>query len=126
MAVKEYRVIKDGEVLKTYKSLPAAKQLAEKEIANVYVGDECVYKVVPDEKAEEKVDEPVETPEEKTTTFTLTTLMNVRKAPSMTAQILKTLPAGTKVDVDAVVDDWLHLSDGTFILYNGGKFATKD
>lgn len=122
MAAKEYAVKKDGKVLKTYKSLTAAKQLAEKEMANVYAGDECVYKVVPEEKDLVSTDAEEEPTAEK---FVLTALMNVRTAPSMTAPIKTTLPAGTLVDVDTVVDDWLYLVDGTFIFYSGGKFAER-
>lgn len=124
MAAKEYVVKKDGEVLKTYKSLTAAKQLAEKEMANVYAGDECVYKVVPEERdfKEPEVEEKAEKAVEK---FMLTTHMNVRTFPSLHAPIKTTLPAGTEVDVDVIKDDWLYLADGTFIFYNGGKFAER-
>lgn len=115
MTGKEYKVVKDGEVLKTYKSLPAAKQLAEKEKGEVYEGEEKVYQP-----------SSGETEEKSTVVFTLTALMNVRKKPSLKAEILKTLPAGTKVEVETIRDDWLCLSDGTFILYKGGKFASKD
>lgn len=162
MAVKEtkdYVVKKDGQVLKSYKSLPAAKQLAEKEMANVYCDGVCVYKVVPEEgegdtttlaadirqkeEAEAKAEaitktktadtaSLVEQGKESTASnegrdkYILTTLMNVRKEPSLDAQIVKTLRAGTMVDVDALIDDWLHLSDGTYIFYNGGKYAKKE
>lgn len=57
--------------------------------------------------------------------FRLTALMNVRKEPSLDAEIVGTLTAGNEVDVDSVVDDWLYLSNGRFIYYNGGKFAEK-
>lgn len=162
MAVKEtkdYVVKKDGQVLKSYKSLPAAKQLAEKEMANVYCDGICVYKVVPEEgeadttslaadirqkeEAEAKAEAITQTEtadsidlveqekesaasKEGKAKYTLTTLMNVRKEPSLGAGIVKTLKAGTTVDVDALVDDWLHLSDGTYIFYNGGKYAEKE
>lgn len=115
MAGKEYKVVRDGEVLKTYKSLPAAKQLAEKEKAEVYAGDEKVYQP-----------SSGETEEKSTAVFTLTALMNVREKPSLKAEILKTLPAGTKVEVETIRDDWLYLSDGTYIFYSGGKFASRD
>lgn len=126
---KEYVVKKDGEVLKTYRSLPAAKQLAEKEMANVYCENICIYRTVPDEeeavaevKNQETIDASLPIPPAK---FRLTHLMNVRAKPSREAEILGTKKSGTVVDVDAVVDDWMYLSDGTYILYNGGKFAEK-
>ena len=51
--------------------------------------------------------------------------MNVRKAPSLTAQKLDVLEKGTVIEVEKKVDDWLHLTDGTFIYYEGGKNARK-
>lgn len=135
MAVKEYEVKKDGQVLKTYKSLPAAKQLAEKEMANVYAGGECVYRVVPENNAVVKDEQGLEaagtvknkaqTPDETSVKYTLTALMNVRKEPSFKAEIVKTLQAGTVVDVETLAEDWLYLTDGTFIFYDGGKYAGK-
>lgn len=126
---KEYVVKKDGQLLKSYKSLPAAKQLAEKEMANVYCEDACIYRTVPDEEEavrevqnQEAIDAALPIPPAK---FKLTHLMNVRKKPSLDAEIAGTLAAGTEIDVGAVVDDWLYLSDGTYILYSGGKFAEK-
>lgn len=52
--------------------------------------------------------------------------MNVRKAPSLNADKVKVLGTGTEVEVAEVADDWLHLTDGTFILYEGGKNARKN
>jgi len=66
-----------------------------------------------------KVDEP------KVTKYRLKKLMNVRKKPSLEAEIMTTRPAGTVVRVLAVEDDWLHLADGTFILWCDGEFAEK-
>ena len=51
--------------------------------------------------------------------------MNVRKEPSLNAEKLKVLEAGAVVEVLAVQNDWLHLTDGTFILYEDGKNARK-
>lgn len=142
MASKTYVVKKDGEVLKTYRSLPSAKQLAEKKMANVYCDGICIYKVVP-EDGDASPAEPVEaagdTParqdredsaekaeENPSAKFRLTALMNVRAEPSFDSRIVRTLPAGTTVDVETASDDWLHLTDGTFIYYNGGKFAERE
>ena len=47
--------------------------------------------------------------------------MNIRKEPSLKAEILGTLKPGTIVKVVDVVDDWLKMKDGTFVL--GGEFA---
>ena len=57
--------------------------------------------------------------------YRLKHLMNVRKAPSMYAEKLKTLKEGAVVAVLTIEDDWLHLDDDTYILYGGGKFAEK-
>ena len=126
---KEYIVMKDGEEMKTYKSLPAAKALAEKEGAEVYADGECVYSasvdpIIPsDLPTVEETKELVQkvTPDK----YALLRKMNVRKAPSLTAQKLAVLDKGTVIEVEKKVDDWLHLTDGTFIYYEGGKNARK-
>lgn len=136
---KEYIVMKDGKELKTYKSLPAAKTLAEKEGAEVYADGECVYSPVSDpvESDVESSDVPVipsveeavgaeEEMVEKAVPdkYTLLHKMNVRKTPSLKAEKIGTKEKDTVVE--AVLEgDWLHLTDGTFILYGGGKFAAK-
>lgn len=125
---KEYIVMKDGEELKTYKSLPAAKALAEKEGAEVYADGECVYSsavnpVVP--AVTLTVEEKSESQEVVPDKYALLRKMNVRKAPSLTAQKLAVLDKGTVIEVEKKVDDWLHLTDGTFIYYEGGKNARK-
>ena len=38
---------------------------------------------------------------------------------------LDVLEKGTVIEVEKKVDDWLHLTDGTFIYYEGGKNARK-
>ena len=53
--------------------------------------------------------------------YRLKSLMNIRKEPSLKAEILGTLKPGTIVKVVDVVDDWLKMKDGTFVL--GGEFA---
>jgi hypothetical protein len=132
---KEYIVMKDGKELKTYKSLPAAKTLAEKEGAEVYADEECVYSPVSDpvESVVESSDVPVIPSVEEDVSvedkpqvekYTLLHKMNVRKTPSLKAEKIGTKEKDTVVE--AVLEgDWLHLTDGTFILYGGGKFAAK-
>jgi hypothetical protein len=125
---KEYIVMKDGTELKTYKSLPAAKALAEKEGAEVYADGECVYSaavnpVVP--AVTPTVEEKTELQKITSDKYVLLRKMNVRKAPSLTAQKLAVLDKGTVIEVEKKVDDWLHLTDGTFIYYEGGKNARK-
>ena len=132
---KEYIVMKDGKELKTYKSLPAAKTLAEKEGAEVYADGECVYSPVSDpvESVVESSDVPVIPSVEEDVSvedkpqvekYTLLHKMNVRKTPSLKAEKIGTKEKGTVVE--AVLEgDWLHLTDGAFIFYGGGKFAAK-
>lgn len=57
--------------------------------------------------------------------YTLSAKMNIRRAPSLDAQMLGIAQPGTVVEVTAIENDWLHLEDGTFILYEGGRFARK-
>jgi uncharacterized protein YgiM (DUF1202 family) len=58
--------------------------------------------------------------------YTLTAKMNIRKAPSKTAEIAGIAQKGTIVDVTAIEGDWMHLADGSYILFEGGKFAVKN
>ena len=138
MANKIYTVMKDGEVLKELKTLAAAKKLADTEDAEVFCEGLCVY--TPDPVIEETdvsevmsegdvEDAAVEAaPVIKTVTpdkYRLKHRMNVRKAPSKEAEKAGTKPVGAFVEVLSIEDDWLHLTDGTFILYGEGKYAEK-
>ena len=127
-----YTVMKDGAALKELKTLAAAKKLAEAEGAQVYAEGKSVYRPAAvatgfgEEAAASSTLEGTST--EKAGAegcYRLTHLMNVRSAPSMEAQKVGVLPAGTVVQVKAVENDWLCLCDGTFILYQGGTFAEK-
>ena len=139
MANKIYTVLKDGEELDQFKTITAAKKLADTEGAEVYCDGKCVY---PEPAAAPVTDEPVteivtaepvvaEKPsqpdetEPEVETYRLTALMNVRKKPSMDAPILYTRAEGTVVRVLGIVNDWLHLTNDTYILYEGGKWAVK-
>ena len=125
-----YTVMKDGAALKELKTLAAAKKLAEAEGAQVYAEGKCVYRpatTVPSDEGATLTVEGTSTGKAgaEAVAYRLTHLMNVRSAPSMEAQKVGVLPAGTVVQVKAVENDWLHLTDGTFILYQGGTFAEK-
>ena len=124
MANKTYTVVKDGEELKELKSLAAAKKLADTEGAEVFCDGKCVYQgaVAP---AEDTVEAAVVAEEQKPEAYTLTRKMNVRKEPSLSSAKLKVLDAGTAVEVQTVQNDWLCLTDGSFILYENGKNARK-
>ena len=124
MANKTYIVVKDGEELKELKSLTAAKKLADTEGAEVFCDGKCVYQgtVAP---TEDTVEETAVAEEQKPEVYTLTRKMNVRMAPSMNADKLTVLEAGTAVEVQTVQNDWLCLTDGSFILYENGKNARK-
>ena len=124
---KTYTVVKDGTELKELKTLAAAKKVADAEGAEVYCEGECVYPeavVAPVEESHIVVEKPSQ-PDEGETKYRLTALMNVRKKPSMDAQILYTRAAGTEVRVLGIVNDWLHLTNDTYIFYEGGKWAVK-
>lgn len=127
MANKTYTVVKDGETLKELKTLAAAKKLADAEGAEVFCEGAVVYTATTNSEVEvEAVAEEGLTLDEKSERYVLTAKMNVRMAPSLDAPKLAVAQAGTVVEVSDVKDDWLHLTDGTFILYAGGKFATKN
>ena len=128
---KTYTVMKDGKELKELKTLASAKKLADAEGAEVLCEGECVYQgtvagsedTVP-ELSNAETETPVVKPA-KPKKYTLTAKMNIRKAPSKTAEIAGIAEKGTVINVAAIENDWLHLSDGTFILYEGGKFAVR-
>ena len=122
---KIYTVIKDGETLKELKTLTAAKKLADAEGAEVVCEGAVVYTAVSFSEPQEPVEEHV-TEEPVVEKYTLTARMNVRTAPSLDAPKLGIAQAGTEVEVAAVENDWLHLTNGAYILYGGGKFAEKN
>ena len=134
MANKIYTVMKDGEVLKELKTLAAAKKLADSEDAEVFCENLCVYAPDPDvgeDVEEESAEEiaapaPVEAPAAPIPEhYTLISKMNIRKAPSLDAEKAGIAQKGTVVEVAVIKNDWLHLTDGTFILFGAGKFAVK-
>ena len=118
---KTYTILKDGEMLKELKSLAAAKKLADTEGAEVFCEGECVYAGTVFPTVEKIAEE-----QKKPTQYTLTRLMNVRKEPSLSAAKLKVLEAGAVVEVAEIKDDWLCLTDGSFILYEEGRNATRN
>ncbi len=133
---KIYTVVKDGIELKELKALPAAKKLADAEGAEVVCDGEVVYTpelTAPDTGtgtvADTEEDSEDTTDAEETPTpdhYTLTTRMNVRKEPDISAPKLKVLEKGATVEVASIQNDWLCLTDGSFILYGGGKYATRN
>ena len=125
---KTYIVQKDGETLKELKTLTAAKKLADAEGAEVFCEGECIYQGAssPEPFPVEKETEEGTTVERQSETYILLRKMNVRKEPSLNADKVKVLDSGAPVTVTEVADDWLHLADGTFILYEGGANARKD
>lgn len=149
---KTYTVMKDGETIRELKSLPAAKKLADAEEAEVFCEGLCVYTPDPpvtedkgiteafvetaeeadaavetDTPVAEKVEQPgkSEKPEKPTTKYTLLRKMNVRREPSLKAEKLKVLDTGAVVEVQDIRNDWLCLTNGSFILFEGGKNARK-
>ena len=126
---KTYIVMKNGEEIEKLNTLTAAKKLADTEGGEVFCDGVSVYKgvevlvnaepVVAAELKQPEVEEP------KTEQYRLKTLMNVRKKPSMDADIVTTKPAGTLVRVLKVKDDWLYLIDGNYILFEEGRYAEK-
>ena len=137
-AKKTYVVKKDDEIIEQFKTLVAAKKLADMAVAEVFCDGELVYAgtakqaqevletvlVHADPVVAEKPKQP-EVTEPATERYRLKALMNVRKKPSLDADILSTKPESTVVRVLAVENGWLHLIDGSFILFEYGKYAEK-
>ena len=150
MANKTYFVKKDGEIIKELKSLSAAKKIAQAESADVYCGDELVYSSHGTDKevnndtdnaslhdtekeinnsAEKESDhsaDPVSSADDdRAVKYRLKALMNVRTSPSLSSRKIATLLPGTIVTVANIKNDWLHLTNGSCILYANGKYAEK-
>ncbi len=141
MANKLFTVVKDGEKLRDVKNLAAAKKLADAEGAVVVCDDKCVYEgtevLTKSSVMTEETDRspggkvlgtetvPEVSRPNKIEKYILTALMNIRKGPSKTAEKAGVAKKGTVVEVEAVKNDWLCLTDGTFILFDGGRFAKK-
>ena len=135
MANRTYFVKKNGEIIKELKSLSAAKKIAQAENAEVYCGDELVYpnqgetdnqteapntvETQIDDGEEKQIDEGAEMK------YRLKALMNVRVSPSLSSRKIATLPPGTIVTVANIKNDWLHLTNGSFIFYGNGKYAER-
>ena len=123
-------VLVDGECV--YR---AAVETVEETVEPTVEVEETQPEVAPVEQPEEPEDQPDEDvveaqPEEPVDTdqpakYRLKTLMNIRKEPSTSARKIGTAKQDTIVEVKEVKKDWLHLTDGTFILYGGGEFAEK-
>ena len=132
---KTYTVMKDGEEIEKLTTLTAAKKLADAEGAEVFCDGECVYKgevkdapetvIVHADPVVAETSEQSEVTEPSTERYRLKTLMNVRKNPSLDADILSTKPENSVVRVLGIENGWLHLIDGSFILYENGKYAEK-
>ena len=150
MANKTYFVKKDGAIIKELKSLSAAKKIAMAESADVYCGDELVYSAHGTDKevnndtdnaslhdtekeinnsAEKESDhsaDPVSSADDdRAVKYRLKALMNVRTSPSLSSRKIATLLPGTIVTVANIKNDWLHLTNGSCILYANGKYAEK-
>lgn len=55
--------------------------------------------------------------------FCLLRKMNVRKEPSLSAEVLSVLKRGMDISVKDIQNDWLCLTNGGFILFENGKNA---
>ena len=134
MANRTYVVKKNGEIIKELRSLSAAKKIALSESAEVYCGDELVYpnqgetdnQTEASNTVETQIDEGAEKQiDDVEMKYRLKALMNVRVSPSLSSRKIATLLPGTIVAVANIKNDWLHLTNGSFIFYGNGKFAEK-
>lgn len=137
-AKKTYVVKKDDEIIEQFKTLVAAKKLADMAVAEVFCDGELVYAGTAKQAQEvletalvhadpvvAETSEQSEVTEPSTERYRLKTLMNVRGKPSLDADILSTKPENSVVRVLGIENGWLHLMDGSFILYEDGKYAEK-
>lgn len=126
---KTYVVVKNGVEIQRLNTLIAARKLADEEGAEVFCDGLSIYKAVEEIVHVEPIvaEEPkqIEVEEPKTEKYRLKALMNIRKKPSLDSEILGTKPAGTVVRVLKVEEGWLHLIDGSYILFEDGRYSEK-
>ena len=126
---KTYVVVKNGVEIQRLNTLIAARKLADAEGAEVFCDGLSIYKGVKEIVHAEPIvaEEPrqIEVEEPKTEKYRLKALMNVRKKPDLDSEILGTKPADTVVRVLGVEEGWLHLADGSYILFEDGRYAEK-
>ena len=126
---KTYIVMKNGQEIERLNTLTAAKKLADEEGGEVFCDGLSIYKgvkeIVHSEPIVAETPKQIEVEEPKTEKYRLKALMNVRKKPGLDSDILGTKPAGTVVRVLGVEEGWLHLIDGSYILFEEGRYAEK-
>ena len=126
---KTYVVMKNGVEIQKLSTLTAARNLADEEGAEVFCDGLSIYKAVEEIVHAEPIvaEEPkqIEVEEPKTEKYRLKALMNIRKRPGLDSDILGTKPADTVVRVLEVEEGWLHLADGSYILFEDGRYAEK-
>ena len=98
---------------------------AEEEPKPEPVKDEPEQAIIKAEPVVAKKPAQPETEPVETVRYRLTMLMNIRSKPSLNAHIVSVKPAGTVVRAVGIEGDWLHLSDGNYVLYKDGKYAKK-
>ena len=126
---KTYIVMKNGQEIERLNTLTAARKLADQEGAEVFCDGLSIYKgvkvIVHAEPVVAEEPKQIEVKEPKTEKYRLKALMNVRRKPTLESAILGTKPTGTVVRVLKVEDGWLHLADGSYILFEDGRYAEK-
>ena len=126
---KTYVVVKNSVEIERLNTLTAARKLADEEGGEVFCDGLSIYKgvkeIVHSEPIVAETPKQIEVEEPKTEKYRLKALMNVRKRPGLDSDILGTKPAGTVVRVLGVEEGWMHLIDGSYILFEKGKYAEK-
>ena len=126
---KTYVVVKNGVEIQKFNTLTAARKLADEEGGEVFCDGLSIYKgvkeIVHSEPIVAETPKQIEVEEPKTEKYRLKALMNVRRKPGLDSEILGTKPAGTVVRVLGVEGGWMHLIDGSYILFEDGRYAEK-
>ena len=141
-----YKVFKDHAELAEYKTLAAAKKLAEKEHGEVFCDGKKVYHTEQDDSAgvsiqetsaqeataEAQADNTAEADEQNNTgviatetedntgvegCYRIESLMNVRLHPALNEDIVGLAQPGTIVTVIGIKDDWMAIKNGNEAVY---------
>ena len=127
-----YTIMKNGAKIKTAKNLTTAKEIADKEKAEVFVNGKCVYPKTEQKPMETKPNpsQPKEAASpaapKKAAQYRLKAKMNIREKPSISSRKLDTAAMGTVVEVYEIKNDWMKVrwrDNVAFILYKKGEFA---
>ena len=106
--------------------LVSVEKEANNDTENVSLNDtEKIINNSAEKESDHSADPVSSADDDRAVKYRLKALMNVRTSPSLSSRKIATLLPGTIVTVANIKNDWLHLTNGSCILYANGKYAEK-